>query len=176
MGANPSACKGAGNPVENASWESCEEFIAELNRRVPGGRFSLPSEAQWEYACRAGSTGDYCYGDGDGRLRDYAWYGSDRPHPVGEKRPNAWGLYDMHGNVWEYCEEFYHPSYEGAPSDGSAWTEGGIAFKVMRGGGFNNIADYLRSSRRYYLDHPLSDGSKYVGFRCVTSAVGTPAT
>ena len=177
MGSNPSGYKGAKNPVENVSWPECQKFMAKLNENAPGRQFSLPSEAQWEYACRAGSAGDYCYGDGDSLLKDFAWYDGNsgsQPHPVGEKKPNAWGLYDMHGNLWEWCEEFYHPNYEGAPSDGSAWTEGGITFKVMRGGGFNNISEYLRSSRRHYLDHPLIDGSKYVGVRCVMSAVGTP--
>jgi formylglycine-generating enzyme required for sulfatase activity len=178
MGSNPSAYKGARNPVENVSWEECQKFMAKLNEKVPGRQFSLPSEAQWEYACRAGSTGDYCYGDGDGRLNEFAWYSGhagEKPHPVGEKKPNAWGLYDMHGNLWEFCAEFYHPNYKGAPSDGSAWTQGGTTFKVMRGGGFNNISEYLRSSRRHYLDHPLGDGSRYVSLRCVMSAAGAPA-
>jgi formylglycine-generating enzyme required for sulfatase activity len=181
MGSNPSAYKSAKNPVENVGWEDCRQFMVKLQQKVPGRLFALPSEAQWEYACRAGGSGDYCYGDGDELLKDFAWYGGNsggHPHPVGGKKPNAWGLYDMHGNLWEFCAEFYHTDYQGAPADGSAWSEGGITFKVMRGGGFNNIPDYLRSSRRYYLDHPLSgsgSGDKSVGVRCVMSAPGPAA-
>ena len=95
---------GAKNPVERVSWDDCQEFIEKLNANVAGGkgRFALPTEAQWEYACRAGSTTKYCFGDDDSQLGEYAWYGGNsgkQTHPVGEKKPNAWGLYDMHGNA-----------------------------------------------------------------------------
>jgi len=88
-------------PVECVSWNDCQAFLDKLKAKAPGMELCLPTEAQWEYACRAGSTGEYCYGDGDANLGDYAWYegNSDgRPHPVGLKKPNAWGLFDMHGN------------------------------------------------------------------------------
>ncbi len=106
MGSNPSLFKGIKNPVEMVSWDDCQQFLAKLNAKSGpgGGRFQLPNEAQWEYACRAGSTTRYCFGDDASGLRDYAWYSAnsrDTTHPVGEKKPNAWGLYDMHGNVCE---------------------------------------------------------------------------
>ena len=92
MGSNPSNFKGAKNPVENVSWTDCQNFIAKLQEKVPGQTFRLPTEAEWEYACRAGNTGDYCYGDGEGSLAEYAWYDSNAnntTHPVGGKKPNA---------------------------------------------------------------------------------------
>ena len=153
MGSNPSNFKGAKNPVEMVSWNDCQDFLAKLNTKAPEQQFNLPTEAQWEYACRAGRTGDYCYGDGDGELDDYAWSGSNangKPHPVGEKQPNAWGLHDMHGNVWEWCQDVYHPTYKGAPPDGSVWIQDGEATRVLRGGMWGNSATDLRSAARLW--------------------------
>ncbi len=104
MGNNPSQFKGPKNPVEMVSWEDCQKFLGKLNAKSSSGtgKFQLPSEAQWEYACRAGSKTRYCFGDDETPLGDYAWYGKNSgntTHPVGEKKPNAWGLYDMYGNV-----------------------------------------------------------------------------
>jgi formylglycine-generating enzyme required for sulfatase activity len=111
MGNNPCHFKGPKNPVEQVSWNDCQKFLEKLNEKVGGGRFSLPTEAQWEYACRAGSTTKYCFGNDKSGLGEYAWYdesegdktrsAGDQTHPVGRKKPNAWGLYDMHGNVGE---------------------------------------------------------------------------
>jgi formylglycine-generating enzyme required for sulfatase activity len=98
----------------------------------------LPTEAQWEYACRAGSTGKYCFGDDVNQLKKYAWYNENagsKTHPVGEKLANSWGLHDMHGNVWEWCEDVWHENYNGAPVDGSAWLTGGDKDRrALRGG------------------------------------------
>ena len=117
MGSNPSNFKGLKNPVETVSWEDCQKFLDKLNAKVGSkhGKFVLPTEAQWEYASRAGSTTRYYFGDDEKQLGEYAWYlpnSGSKTHPVGEKKPNAWGLYDMHGNL---CTTIlihaYNPSY-----------------------------------------------------------------
>ena len=119
MGNNPSEFKNSNNPVENISWDDCQEFIRELNAlpevKASGLTFRLPTDEEWEYACRAGSTGDYCkLADGTeitkNTLGEVAWYDDNsegKTHPVGQKKPNAFGLYDMHGNVWEWCEDLF---------------------------------------------------------------------
>jgi len=139
MGSNPSVVKEPNRPVTHVSWDDCQEFIRKLNAKVSDGGFRLPSEAEWEYACRAGSAGRFCSGDSHFGLFHYAWFGSNSvsaPHRVGNKRPNAFGLYDMHGNVWEWCQDWYHPTYSGAPADGTAWeTPDAVhAERVLRGG------------------------------------------
>jgi eukaryotic-like serine/threonine-protein kinase len=119
MGTNPSHFKGDPRlPVETVSWQDamtfCERLSALPAERSAGRVYRLPTEAEWEYACRAGSTTIYSFGDSEGSLGDYAWYDSNsgsKTHPVGQKRPNAWGLYDMHGNVWEWCSDWYDGSY-----------------------------------------------------------------
>ncbi len=137
MGGNPSGFQGNDAlPVENVSWDDCKDFIEKLNA-LDMGTFRLPTEAEWEYACRAGSTGRWCFGDDEESLFEYAWTldnAAGRTHPVGEKRPNAWGLHDMHGNVCEWCEDRWHPDYLGAPADGSAWLDGEYEERVTRGG------------------------------------------
>ncbi|PIE91438.1 MAG: hypothetical protein CR997_00875 [Acidobacteria bacterium] len=110
---NRSEYKGAKRPVENVSWNDAKKFIEKLNRKGIG-TYRLPTEAEWEYACRAGSTSAYCYGDSKSRLKDYAWYEDNsggETHEVGGKQSNDWGLYDMHGNVWEWCEDRYGKDY-----------------------------------------------------------------
>lgn len=156
---------GERHPVENVSWDACQEFLQKLNQLTPlapslfqreggGGEllFRLPSEAEWEYACRAGSEGLFCYGDDPERLNEYAWYAANsenRTHPVGQLRPNAWGLYDMHGNVWEWCQDAWHNSYDGAPADGRAWEADGDAnLRLLRGGSCFNVPVFLRCARR----------------------------
>jgi len=174
MGSNPSEFKGAKNPVEWVSWDGCQDFVAKLKAKVPGQLFRLPTEAEWEYACRAGSTGDYCYGDGDNNLQEYAWYynnANGTTHPVGEKKPNAWGLYDMHGNVWEWCEDVYHQTYEGAPSGGSAWIKNNEPNRVLRGGSCLVNAPILRSANRLWSAHGDWYQNYFFGLRL---AVETP--
>jgi formylglycine-generating enzyme required for sulfatase activity len=177
MGNNPSHFKGPKNPVEFVSWDDCQAFLKKLNERVRRGKFTLPTEAEWEYACRAGSKTDFYFGDDDKQLDGYAWYQDNsekKTHPVGEKRPNAWGLYDMHGNVWEWCEDAFHDGYEGAPDDGSAWVrvnEEGLVEqlkgrRVIRGGCWEYRPLNCRSADRRYFQAPKAwaDG---IGLRVV---------
>ena len=155
MGSNPSSFNGDDLPVKNVSWDDAQEFIRKLNEKEGTGKYRLPSEAEWEYACRAGTTTRYSFGDSESKLGDYAWYSknSDRKaHPVGRKKPNPWGLYDMHGNVWEGAQDKWHSDYNGAPTDGSAWERGGGADRVVRGGGWSVDAEGCRSSYRGHLD------------------------
>ncbi|MDO4583375.1 MAG: SUMF1/EgtB/PvdO family nonheme iron enzyme [Planctomycetia bacterium] len=165
MGENPSGFSNAGYrkdevsgmntdnfPVENVSWEDCQEFCRKL--RSLGLNVQLPTEAQWEYACRAGTTGEY---GGTGNLDDMGWYkdnSDERTHEVKTKKPNAWGLYDMHGNVWEWCQDWYDSE---GPRSGT--------YRVYRGGGWINYAEHCRSANRYY-DTPTFRGN-YLGFRPV---------
>jgi hypothetical protein len=168
---NPSTFQGDERPVENV-WDDalafCEDLSSLTNRTM-----SLPSEAQWEYACRAGSTTRYSFGDSASRLDLYGWYeenSGDETHPVGQKKPNAWGLYDMYGNVWEWCEDAWHGSYKNAPTDGSVWKGDGAARVVRggccvaRGGCCVNTPQDCRSANRFRLE-PDCDG--IIGSRVV---------
>ena len=156
MGNNPSHLKRPKNPVEMVSWDDCQVFLGKLNAQTggQGGKFALPTEAQWEYACRAGSTTQYCFGDDEAQLGKYAWYsansGNITTHPVGEKKPNAWGLYDMHGNVWEYCRDWYDEDYYVlSPADDPAGPPEG-SDRVHRGGMWSNSPVGCRSAYRTY--------------------------
>ncbi len=156
---NPSRFKGPKNPVENVTWDDCRQFLRMLDiKSGPGGdKFHLPTEAQWEYACRAGSTTKYYFGNDEKELGEYAWYATNsggKTHPVGEKKPSAWGLYDMHGNVWEWCGDWYADRYykrsptddpTGPPSDLPPQT---VLGRVVRGGSFNDEAFPCRSAPR----------------------------
>ena len=166
MGSNPSCFEGDDLPVEKVSWNDVQEFIEKLNEMEGTDKYCLPSEAEWEYACRAGTTTRYSFGDDESELEDYAWYSSNsnsKTHVVGQKKPNAWGLYDMHGNVWEWCQDAYHSDYDGAPSDGSAWEDSGSSDRVDRGGGWGSGARSCRSALRGW-DDPGAHGD-YLGFR-----------
>nr|WP_048182477.1 formylglycine-generating enzyme family protein [Methanosarcina sp. MTP4] len=180
MGDNPSSFKGDDRPVESVSWKDVQEFIKKLNEKEDTDKYLLPSEAEWEYACRAGTTTKYSFGDDESKLGDYAWYSGystfeewkenrdkilkeGKTHLVGQKKPNPWGLYDMHGNVWEWVQDRYHSDYNGAPSDGSAWEDGNSSNRVIRGGSWGDLARYCRSASRA---GPGPDSRvSYVGFR-----------
>jgi formylglycine-generating enzyme required for sulfatase activity len=155
MGNNPSYSKGVNRPVEQVSWDDAQEFLKNLRSLGDFGglTFRLPSEAEWEYACRAGTQTAYSFGDDPGQLGAYAWYydnSGKQTQPVGQKKPNAWGLYDMHGNVWEWCADVRHENYNGAPTDGSIWETGGDAsYRLLRGGSwFSYFRAYLRCAYR----------------------------
>jgi formylglycine-generating enzyme required for sulfatase activity len=181
---NPSPCRFGGRldsdqrPVENVTWHDAMEFCHRLSQRK-GRHYTLPSEAQWEYACRAGTTTPFAFGTTlTSELANYnATYSyGDGPKgewrkqttPVGMFPANAWGLHDMHGNVWEWCLDHWHGSYEGAPSDGSAWLRPGSAIawcRVLRGGSWLYGPKDCRSAYRVF-GRP-DDAIDFVGFRVV---------
>ena len=162
MGNNPSSFKGDNLPVENVSWEDAQEFIEKVNGSsvMPSGwKFAMPTEAQWEYACRAGETGPYS----GGTIGQVAWYdgnSADNTHAVGTKKPNAWGLYDMHGNVWEWCADWYGDKLSGGanPSGPSS----GV-YRVYRGGSWLNFAASCRAA--YRNGSPPANRTYSLGFR-----------
>ena len=153
MGSNPSRFSGCGPecPVESVSWDDVQQFIAKLNQKT-GQKYRLPSEAEWEYAARAGTTTHWSFGNNESKLGDYAWYSANsgrQTQEVGQKLPNTFGLYDMHGNVWEWTQDCWHQNYTGAPTDGSAWTTGCSGnYRVLRGGSWYIIPANLRSAFR----------------------------
>ncbi len=178
MGSAPSPRERRGTlPVTDVAWDDCQGFVKRLNEAVPGAGFRLPTEAEWEYACRATSKTRYCYGDDEDSLVEYAWHEANSGmavHPVGLLKPNAWGLYDMHGNVHEWCQDVYGP-YEfivsgvlpdpvGPPGSGN---------RVTRGGGFGSLARHVRSAFRGSL--PQRIGNEIVGLRLArTVTAGAP--
>ncbi|MBM4089091.1 MAG: formylglycine-generating enzyme family protein [Planctomycetes bacterium] len=174
-GKNPSHFKGDDRPVEQVSWDDAAEYCRLLTKAegksgvLPAGaEYRLPTEAEWEYACRVGSTGRYCFGDSDAQLAEYAWYDENSgsaTHPVGQKKPNAWGLYDMHGNVWEWCQDWSDAYSSGVATDPKGPTSGSA--RVSRGGGWSLNAGYCRTASRdwdvpSYRDYDL-------GFRLARS-------
>ncbi|QCS49466.1 serine/threonine protein kinase [Picosynechococcus sp. PCC 11901] len=205
MGENPSYFKNGDNyPVDSVSWNDCQKFIKKLNKKTKK-RYRLLSEAEWEYACRAGSSTKYCFGNEDRELRDYAWFGDNsgdqildslgiwqkhtegslywdeinsnncRSHPVGRKKPNQFGLYDMHGNLWEWCADAWHESYKDKPkeakeNDSITWSSSDKKLRVLRGGSWDFIPGGCRSATRLN-DFPGSS-YRYWGFRvaCVGSS------
>jgi len=166
MGKNPSQFKGPRNPVENVSWDDCRQFVGQLNAKVGWrkARFALPTEAQWEYACRAGSTTRWCFGDDESKFGEYAWCRANsdgKTHPVGEKKPNAWGLYDMYGNVAEWCQDLYDAAYyEHSPKDDPTGPATG-KIRVFRGGCWD-FKDCGSATRGHSVPRSRSF---YMGFR-----------
>ena len=144
-------------PVINVSWDDAKAYVKWLSEQT-GKDYRLPTEAQWEYACRAGSVGKYSFGDDVNQLGNYGWYdenSGNKTHPVGEKQVNAFGLYDMHGNMWEWLEDVWHENYTGAPSDGSAWISGDNNSHLLRGGSWYSKSDSLRCAERAGDDSTL---------------------
>ncbi|QQS49444.1 MAG: formylglycine-generating enzyme family protein [Acidobacteriota bacterium] len=183
---DPSNFKGENRPVENISWDEAKEFCKRLAKKT-GREYRLPTEAEWEYACRAGTDTPFAFGETI--TPDYVNYDGNNPYakaPKGIWRmetvdvgslgvANGWGLYDMHGNVWEWCEDLWHGNYEGAPRDGSAWLSGGdSSMRVVRGGSFGNDAWYCRSA--YRLDFVPDYRGHDLGFRvvCVSARTNGP--
>lgn len=179
MDGDPSYFKGETFPVENVSWEDAKEFCKRLSKKT-GKQYRLPSEAEWEYACRAGTNTPFAFGEtirteivnSDGKY-PYA----NAPTSEGRKRTvevgslgvaNRFGLYDMHGNVWEWCEDVWHDSYQDAPNDGSPWLIGGDStYRVLRGGSWTNFSAFLYTASRG-IGSPTT-GDKITGFRVVVS-------
>jgi len=173
MGKNPSQFKGATNPVETVSWNDAMEFCKKLSDKTRQA-VRLPTEAEWEYACRAGSKTKFSFGDVEEGLGDYAWYranSDNTTHPVGQKKPNAWGLYDMHGNVFECCADWYGDYAKGAATDPSGPASG--TARVSRGGALVSRPGYCCSALRRIGSPDIR--SDRCGFRVVVS-VSAPGT
>ena len=188
MDANPSRWKKEKNPVEQVRWSDAVRFCnkrSEMEGLQPcydlktwqcnfdATGYRLPTEAEWEYACRAGTTTAYFFGDAPSKLGDYAWFDKNsggHPQPVGQKRPNPWGIYDICGNLWEWCNDFYRVDYfQESPAKDPRGPATGET-KVVRGGAWRFGADSCRSGYRYNESPGYADvcfGYDIYGFRCV---------
>ena len=193
MGKNPSRWKGPRNSVEMLSYDDALAFCTKVTQMLreaklidAGQLVRLPSEAEWEYCARAGTTTRFSFGDAIEQLDAYGWHtgnAAGNDPPVGAKKPNPWGLYDIHGYLWEWCQDVAHENYAGAPTDGSAWMKGGDGKRrVMRGGSWKDKPPALSSANRDGnlrtpkggiqfvggIDKNLLDDA--VGLRCVLAA------
>ncbi len=167
MGKNPSNFKGDDNPVEQVSWNHANDFCEELSC-ITGKTIKLPTEAQWEYACRAGTTTKYSFGDSESRLDLYGWFdgnSGNKTHPVGQKKPNPWGLYDMHGNVREWCYDWYNDNFYAKSDKQDPVNLQSSDARVVRGGSWGSNPWLCRSALRNWLT-PGNAGAGY-GFRVV---------
>ena len=184
VGTNPSNFKGNNNPVEQVSWYDAVAYCAKLTEqerttgRLPVGyEYRLPTEAEWEYACRAGTTTLFSFGDDESKLGEYGWWAGNSggtTHSVGEKKPNGWGLYDVHGNVFEWCQDWNVSGVRTDYPGGSVTDPQGAAtgsYRVLRGGCWINLARYCRSECR---DSMATSRSDYVGFRPVLAPTTNP--
>jgi len=178
MGKNPTRFKGAKNPVDSMTWTEAVEFCRRLSElpeeKAAGHVYRLPTEAEWEYSCRAGTTTKYSLGDSDSQLGEYAWFeknSGDTTHPVGQKKVNSWGLCDMHGNVWEWCQDWYGSYPSGSVTDPQGPKSG--SRRSLRGGAFNYQPSHVRSAVR---DYALPGGRATVfGFRVARTYNLSPA-
>jgi formylglycine-generating enzyme required for sulfatase activity len=168
MGGRPNENPTDDAPVERVSWHDTQEFIKKLNALNDGYAYRLPSEAEWEYACRAGEEGDYVRD-----LDKMAWHSANSykmTHRVGQTKPNAFGLYDMFGNVWEWCEDNARPNYEGAPGDGKPYYQAQAtpdATRITRGFSYEGELSKLRAAYRGYA--PADVRKPTIGFRLVAT-------
>jgi formylglycine-generating enzyme required for sulfatase activity len=189
--ANVSHFRGPDLPVEQVTWPQAARFCNARSRAegltpcynedtgacdFTASGYRLPTEAEWEYACRAGSTTDYSFGDDARRLGDHGWFADNaarKTHPVGQKKPNAWGLFDMHGNVAEWCQDVYDKGYyQASPDDNPHGPADGKEY-VLRGGSWKSPAEALRSAYRLGESPGFSDAClarDAIGFRCVRKA------
>jgi len=192
-GENPSRWKASMNPVEQVRWSDAVRYCNARSRseglqpcynlkiwecNFDANGYRLPTEAEWEYACRAGTKTTYFFGNSPSKLKNYAWFKENsggKPQPVGKKRPNPWGLYDMYGNVWEWCNDFYKVDYyQEGPQENPKGPKTGDN-KVVRGGAWKFSAESCRSGYRYNEDPGYVDvcfGYDIYGFRCVKNAPG----
>ncbi|MCC6489529.1 MAG: formylglycine-generating enzyme family protein [Candidatus Hydrogenedentes bacterium] len=176
MGTTPSSFVGADRPVETVAWVDVHDFLIRLNYLKSQPIYRLPTEAEWEYACRAGESASFYWGDDPNltEIENYAWYdlnSGNETHPVGEKLPNDWGLYDMGGNVWELCQDWFGglgEPYSVAPVTDPLGPDSGTR-RVARGGGYSYVAEECRSENRGSAD-PETDTLPELGFRLVRTA------
>ena len=173
MGPIPSQWKDADHPVEQVSWKDavsfCEKLTAMPDERATGRKYRLPTEAEWEHACRAGSTTRYSFSDDGSLLGDFGWFhnnSNSQTQPVGRKQPNGWGLHDMHGNVWEWCSDWYHEFAHCSMTD--PWGPSQGSLRVSRGGCWDNFAEICRSAARYWGNPSIR--YRYLGFRLALSS------
>lgn len=169
MGNNPSLFQGCDDcPVEQTFWDDVQEFLKKLNQKYPGKNYRLPSEAEWEYAACGGSRNKGFTYAGSNDIDEVAWYdknSSGKTHPVGSKKANELGIYDMSGNVLEWCQDVWHGNYQGAPGDGSAWDGGSKGdLRVLRGGSWLSDPDFCRAAARYW-NSPTLRYNTIFGFR-----------
>ena len=165
MGTNPSKFKGPNLPVENISWRLTQEFMQKMNDRKDGYKYRLPTEAEWEFAARAGTHAA-------APLGTVAWYEENSggtTHPIGTKQPNAWGLFDMQGNVWEWVQDWFGKTYyASSPTADPEGPPTGV-FRVARGGSWSDVAEFTRLSMRSIAEpgYALGTSDVEIGFRCV---------
>lgn len=179
VGSNPAEFQGLRNGIDQTSWRDASKFCEKATKILRDAkliaadeRIRLPSEAEWEYCCRAGTTTAWSFGDDVNELGKYSWFkenSAKEDPPVGKLLPNPWGLYDMHGYVWEWCQDAWHPDYKDAPTDGSARTKADSNDRVLRGGAYPDPPDMQRSAYRYHAKADTRSGA--IGFRCVKEKV-----